>query len=369
MAVGGAERRRQLLVGAADLGRRLGVVAHAVGEVGDLADRLGDRLALLGGEHRARAPWRAPRSARRPWRGSCARFSTSVAAQSRTRAWRWRRPARRRAASRSGRSPTASSVAGLTTSSSSLRAARRHSLRSTSMLASGLLCLGSRPSALRRRHATLSSGSVRAAAGSRRRRSAASARRARQLLLLARRDAGGEHARRRSRAARRARRRRRASRPRRRARAGRTIAPIPISAPSSITQPSSSAPWPIDDARRPIIVGSSMRAVRSPRCPGSRPPAPISMCEQSPRRTAPNQMLARSPTRTSPISTAVGASHTSRADRGRDAVELDERRHSAATRGALISPRQHRADELDLIERILYGVAVSQVSHVENLES
>ena len=39
-------------MGAAHLGRGLGVVAHAVGEVGDLAARLGDRLALLGGQQR-----------------------------------------------------------------------------------------------------------------------------------------------------------------------------------------------------------------------------------------------------------------------------------------------------------------------------
>ena len=50
--VGAPEGRRQLLMGAAHLGRRLGVVAHAVGEVGDLAARLGDRLALLGGQQR-----------------------------------------------------------------------------------------------------------------------------------------------------------------------------------------------------------------------------------------------------------------------------------------------------------------------------
>ena len=50
--VGGAEGRRQLLMGAAHLRRGLGVVAHAVREVRDLAARLGDRLALLGGQQR-----------------------------------------------------------------------------------------------------------------------------------------------------------------------------------------------------------------------------------------------------------------------------------------------------------------------------
>jgi ParB family chromosome partitioning protein len=51
LTVGGAERGRQLLVGAAHLRRRLGVVADPVREVRDLARRLHERLALLRGQH------------------------------------------------------------------------------------------------------------------------------------------------------------------------------------------------------------------------------------------------------------------------------------------------------------------------------
>ena len=102
LAVGGAERRGQILVGAPDLGRGLRVVAHAVREVGDLAARLGDRLALLGGQHGGDAPSPAPRSASRRPRG-CARASRCRSPPTPgTRAWRSRPPARRRRARRTG---------------------------------------------------------------------------------------------------------------------------------------------------------------------------------------------------------------------------------------------------------------------------
>src|SRR5947209_6544525 len=57
-----------------------------------------------------------------------------------------------------------------------------------------------------------------------------------------------------------------------------------------------------------IVLGGVLRPARG----GARTEvsAPISIHDESPRRTAPNQTLARSPTRTSPASTAVGARNT-----------------------------------------------------------
>ena len=120
MAVGGPERRRQLLVGAAHLRRRLGVVAHAVGEVGDLAARLGDRLALLGGEQR-----RELLGVLLDQRGGLGEdraraVSTSVAAHAGNARLAVATASSTSAAWALGTVPTTSSVAGLTTSISSL---------------------------------------------------------------------------------------------------------------------------------------------------------------------------------------------------------------------------------------------------------
>src|SRR5436190_16152919 len=89
----------------------------------------------------------------------------------------------------------------------------------------------------------------------------------------------------------------------------RTIEPVPIRACASTTQPSRQAPCPTTTSSLMTVGRSSAQWITA--LSWIELPAPISMCEESPRSTAPNQMFARSPTRTSPIRTAVGASHTS----------------------------------------------------------
>src|SRR4051794_7337227 len=88
----------------------------------------------------------------------------------------------------------------------------------------------------------------------------------------------------------------------------RTIAPMPTTAPSSITQPSSIAAWPTMTSSPTTVGRSFAQWMTALSC--TEAPAPIVMLELSPRSTAPNQMLARSPTRTSPTRTAVGAIQT-----------------------------------------------------------
>src|SRR3954453_3055888 len=88
----------------------------------------------------------------------------------------------------------------------------------------------------------------------------------------------------------------------------RTIAPMPTTAPSSITQPSSIAAWPTITSSPTTVGRSFAQWITALSC--TEVPAPMVMFELSPRSTAPNQMLARSPTRTSPTSTAVGATQT-----------------------------------------------------------
>ena len=80
---------------------------------------------------------------------------------------------------------------------------------------------------------------------------------------------------------------------------------MPISAPSSITQPSSIAMWPTVTLA-PMIVGrSSAQWMTQLSC--TQDPAPTRISELSPRSTAPNHTLAAGSTTTWPISTAVGA--------------------------------------------------------------
>ena len=97
------ERRGQLLVGAADLGRGLGVEVDAVGQVGHLAHRLGERLALFGGQKWRPGRWRSLRSRQRPWPGPRLASRRRCATTRRRHAWPSRPRTRRRRATRPGR--------------------------------------------------------------------------------------------------------------------------------------------------------------------------------------------------------------------------------------------------------------------------
>ena len=88
-----------------------------------------------------------------------------------------------------------------------------------------------------------------------------------------------------------------------------TIAPMPMSASRRSRSPRAS-PRVRSTTSAPITVGRSV-AQWITALSWIELPAPISMCETSPRSTVPNQMFARSPTRTSPTRTAVVARKTS----------------------------------------------------------
>ena len=91
----------------------------------------------------------------------------------------------------------------------------------------------------------------------------------------------------------------------------RTIAPIPMSAPSSID--AALEQGVVADGHRRADDRSGGRGRSATTAPSwIEVSSPISMCERSPRSTAPNQTLARSPMRTSPVRTAFGARYTSR---------------------------------------------------------
>src|SRR5215207_148313 len=94
----------------------------------------------------------------------------------------------------------------------------------------------------------------------------------------------------------------------------RTMLPMPTSASSSITHPSSTERCPTVTFRSTSVGRSSL--VCSTHLSWMLLPVPTTILSKSPLRTAPNQTLAPSSSTTSPMSTAVGATKASGAIQG-----------------------------------------------------